>query len=154
MPRDERDCYFMCGSFQQGTISHMSRTDHPRSRLSTHHYSAPYRSPSLMMDQVDSPSYNWYYDEGQDIYQRDFIFLARMQTAHHMQQRVERFPDQDRVLERLMEEGTFDRRNPDVSDVWEELAMAHSLAIVQRLLMHVERIEKEVSGGSLVLDSI
>ena len=28
-----------------------------------------------------------------------------------------------------MEEGTFDRRDPDVPDTQEELAMAHSLAM-------------------------
>ena len=98
------------------------------------------------MDQVDSPSYSWYHNEGQDLHQRDFLFLARIQTARRMQQRVERFPDRDRVLERLMEEGTFDRRDPNMPDVREELAMAHSSAMVQRLLMRIERIEREVSG--------
>ena len=58
-----------------------------------------------------------------------------------MQQQVERFPDRDRVLERLMEEGTFDRRDPDMPDAREELAMAHSSAMVQRLLMRIERVE-------------
>ena len=129
----------------------MSRANHPRSRLSTCYHPDPYRSPSLLMEQVDSPSYDWYHDEGQDLHQRDFIFLARMQTAHRMQQRVERFPDRDQVLERLMEEGTFDRRDPDVPDVREELAMAHSLAMVQRLLMHVEKLEKQVRRGCLAL---
>ena len=105
------------------------------------------------MDQVDSPSYDWYQDEGQDLHQRGFLFLARMQTARRMQQRTERFPDRDQVLECLMEEGTFDRRDPDVPDAREELAMAHSSAMVQRLLMHIERIEREVCGNSLVLDS-
>ena len=78
-----------------------------------------------MMDQVDSPSYNWYHDKGQDLHQCDFLFLARMQMACRMQQRAERFPDRDRVLEHLMEEGTFDRHDPDVPDAREELAMAH-----------------------------
>ena len=68
-----------------------------------------------------------------------------------MQQWMEQFPDRDCVLERLMEEGTFDRPSPDVPDVQEELAMAHSLVMVQHLLMRVEKIEKEVSGGSLAL---
>ena len=49
-----------------------------------------------------------------------------------------------------MEEGTFGRRDPDVPDAQEELAMAHSSAMVQRLLMRVERIEWEVSSSSLV----
>ena len=106
------------------------------------------------MDQVDSPSYNWYHDEGQDLHQCNFIFLSWMQMARHMQQRVERFPDRDRVLEHLMEDGMFDHHDPNVPDIREELAMAHSSAMVQRLLMRIERIEKEVSGGSLVLDSV
>ena len=107
-----------------------------------------------MMDQVDSPSYDWYHDEGQDLHQRDFLFLAQMQTACRMQQRAERFPDQDRVLECLLEEGTIDRHDPDVPNTREELAMAHSLAMVQRLLMRIERIKREVGGSSLVLDLI
>ena len=49
-----------------------------------------------------------------------------------------------------MEEGTFDRRNPNVPDAREELAMAHLSAMVQRLLMRIERIEREISGNSLV----
>ena len=53
-----------------------------------------------------------------------------------------------------MEEGTFDRRDPDVPDAREELAMAHSLAMVQCLLMRIERIEREVGGGPLVLGLI
>ena len=153
MPSDDKNRYFVRGSFQHRTISWMSCANHSRSRLSTRYHLAPYRSPSLMMDQVDSPSYNWYHDEGQDLHQCDFLFLARMQTARCMQQRVERFPDCDRVLERLMEEGTFDRCNPDMPDVREELAMAHSSAMVQHLLMRIERVEREVSGHLLVLDS-
>ena len=107
-----------------------------------------------MMDQIDSPSYDWYHNKGQDLHQCYFLFLARMQTARCMQQRAERFLDRDRVLERLMEEGTFDRRDPDVPDAREELAMAHLSAMVQHLLMCIERIEREVSGSSLVLDLI
>ena len=76
-----------------------------------------------------------------------------MQTARRMQQRVERFPDRDRVLERLMEEGTFDRRDPDVPDVREELAMAHSSAMAQCLLMRVEKLEKQVRCGCLGFDT-
>ena len=38
-----------------------------------------------------------------------------------------------------MEEGTFDCRDPDMPDAREELAMAHSSAMVQRLLMRIER---------------
>ena len=103
------------------------------------------------MEQVDSPSYDWYHDEGQDLHQCDFIFLAQMQTARRMQQRVEQFPDRGRVLEQLLEEGTFDRRDPDVPDVREELAMAHSSAMAQRLLMCVEKLEKQVCRGCLAL---
>ena len=154
MPSDDRNRYFVRGSFQHRTISRMSRANHSRSRLSTRYHPAPYRFPSLMMDQVDSPSYNWYHDEGQDLHQRDFLFLAWMQTARRMQQWVERFPDRDRVLERLMEEGTFDRRDPDMPDAREELAMAHSSAMVQRLLMRIEKVEREVSVCLLTFDSV
>ena len=83
--------------------------EHPHSRLSTRYDPLPYCSANLLMEQVNSPSYDWYHDMGQNLHQHDFIFLARMQTARQMEQRTEQFLDRDRVLERLLEEGTFDR---------------------------------------------
>jgi hypothetical protein len=69
-----------------------------------------------------------------------------MQTARRMTDRELRVSNVDRVLNRLIEEGTFDRREPDVPVTMEEFAMAHSLAMVQRLLMRIESLESEVSA--------
>src|SRR5882762_5051116 len=67
-----------------------------------------------------------------------------MQTACRMEDRSCRFPNRDRVLDRLIAEGTFDRMAPDYSNFAEEMAMHHSSAMVQRVLMRVEYLESEV----------
>ena len=152
MPRDKRNHYYVHGHFQTHTISCMSCANHPRSRLSTRYAPKPYRSANQLVDQMDHAAYNWYGDVGQDLHQQDFIFLAHMQTARRLEQRVSHFPDRDKVLERLPEEGTFDRRDPDMSDAQEELAMAHSSAMVQHLLMRIEKLEGRVR--SIFLSSI
>ena len=144
MPRDEHNHYYVHGHFQTWTISHMSCAVHPRSCLSTGYAPEPYRLSNQLMDQMDHAAYNWYHDVCQDLRQRDFIFMARMQTARCMEQHVSRFRDRDRVLKRLLEEGTFDRWDPDMSNVCEELAMAHSSAMVQHLLMRIKKLEQKV----------
>src|SRR5882762_349388 len=67
-----------------------------------------------------------------------------MQTARRMEERSHRFPRRDRVLDRLIVEGTFDHVAPDYSSFAEEMAMHHSSAMVQRLLMRIECMESEV----------
>jgi len=67
-----------------------------------------------------------------------------MQTARRVQECTQQFPDRDMVLERLIAEGMFDRVDPNTPDVHEELAMNHSSAMAQRLLMHVENLESQV----------
>ena len=94
---------------------------------------------------MDAEGEAWYSSAGEDLYLKDFIFQARMQTARRAAQRWECFPRRDRVLDRLIEEGTFDRQSPDTPDTREELAMSHSVAMVQRLLMRIEFLEADVS---------
>jgi hypothetical protein len=65
-----------------------------------------------------------------------------MQTAHRLSQQVTRYPTRDWILERLMVEGTFDREDMLSADA---LAMQHSSAMCQHLLMRVERLEDQVS---------
>jgi hypothetical protein len=65
-----------------------------------------------------------------------------MQTAHCLSQQVTHYPIQDQILERLMVEGTFDCEDMLSADA---LAMQHSSAMCQCLLMHVERLENQVS---------
>jgi hypothetical protein len=50
----------------------------------------------------------------------------------------------DRVLDRLLAEGTFDHKGLDMPDVREEFAMAYSAAMVNHCLMHIELLEGEV----------
>ena len=49
------------------------------------------------------------------------------------------------MLERLLEEGTFDRVEPNIPNVVEEFCMAHAAAIGQRLLVRIEGLERRVS---------
>ena len=80
----------------------------------------------------------------------DFVLQARMQTACRMSQRAARFPGRDMVLERLMAEGTFDRRDPNLLHTAEAFAMQHASAMVNRVLMRVEHLESEVSTLALL----
>ena len=48
-------------------------------------------------------------------------------------------------MDRLIVEGTFNRVAPDYSSFVEEMAMHHSSAMVQQLLMRIECLESKVS---------
>ena len=50
----------------------------------------------------------------------------------------------DQVLDRLLVEGIFDREEPNMRSAAEEMSMAHSAAMVQRLLMRIESLEHRV----------
>src|SRR5882762_9752552 len=94
---------------------------------------------------VDDPHGNaWYRDPAEDLYLRDLLFVVRMQTARRMEERTCWFPRRDLVLDHLIVEGTFDRRAPDYPSFAEEMAMHHSSAMVQWLLMRIECMESEV----------
>ena len=62
-----------------------------------------------------------------------------------MSQRVDRFPNRDRVLEQLMAEGLFDRREPDHIHIAEVRANWMSVALTERVLERVENTEGRVS---------
>jgi hypothetical protein len=69
-----------------------------------------------------------------------------MQTAHCLLDRARRsIPNHDPVLDRLLEEGTFDR-NTDTGapNQFEEFAMGHLSAMANRLLLRIESLEAEV----------
>jgi hypothetical protein len=55
------------------------------------------------------------------------------------------------VLDRLIEEGTFDCHGVTTLNASEEVAMQHSSAMVQRLLMRVECLESTVRSSYLWL---
>ena len=146
MPIDTSGTYWVRGAYQGRFISRMSRTAYTRAHNSTHMYPAPYPTPLELMNRVDAAGEDWFQDTGPELHLSDFVWLTRMQSARRMTQRAERFPERDLVLERLMEEGIFDRRDPNIPHSGEEFAMHHSTAMVQQLLMQVERLEAEASS--------
>ena len=75
-------------------------------------YPRPYPSPATIALRMESGE-DWYTHAGRDLYLVDLLVQARIQTARRMSQRVDRFPNRDRVLERLMAEGLFNHREPD-----------------------------------------
>ena len=66
-----------------------------------------------------------------------------------MTQRAARYPTRDRVLERLLEEGIFDREDRGPRHLGEEASMAYSASLSQRLLMRIESLEAQVSAVDL-----
>ena len=54
--------------------------------------------------------------------------------------------ERDMVLDHLIADGTFDCQEMTPLQVRESFAMNHTSAMVQRLLMHIERAKSDVSG--------
>src|SRR5882762_628634 len=141
----------MPGAYDDQVISHSTQYNHPHTSNSTHGAPVPYPTPEVMMARVDAPTGNaWYRDPTDDLFLRDFLFHVHMQTACQIEDRSRRFPNRDRVLERLIVEGTFDCVAPDSPNIPEEMAMHHSSAMVQRLLMRIECLESEVCELSII----
>jgi hypothetical protein len=103
-----------------------------------------------MMTRNDADGHEWSQDTGEDLHLSDFVFLARMQTARRLSQRVSRFPHCDLMLERLLVEGTFDRVRDNPLHAGEAFAMNHASAMVNHLLMRVEKLEDDVSASPWV----
>jgi hypothetical protein len=78
-----------------------------------------------------------------------------MQTARQLLDCTRRsIPNRDPVLDRLLEEGTFDRNtDTDTPNQFEEFAMGHSSAMANRLLMRIESLEAEVCVTDLKMGS-
>ena len=87
---------------------------------------------------------DWYNNAGRDLHLVDLLFQSRIQTAHRMSQQVDRFPNRDRVLERLMAEGLFNRCEPDHKHIAEMRANWLLVALTERVLERVENIEGRV----------
>ena len=150
MPCDIQGKYYVTGDFGERRISRMTCSIPNCTQNSTHLYPTPYRSPTEIMERVDGPGQSWYQEEARDLHLRDFVWHTYMQTARRLQDCTERFSNHDRVLECLLAEGTFDREEPNTPDAQEEFAMAHSSAMVQRLLMRIKQLETEVSFQFIV----
>ena len=108
----ENNQYFAHGALSHRVITHQSLASYDQARDSTRQYPHPYPSPAVIALHMESGE-EWYTHAGCDLHLVDLLFQACIQTARQMSQRVDRFPNQDRVLERLMAEGLFDRRGPD-----------------------------------------
>jgi hypothetical protein len=79
-----------------------------------------------------------------------------MQTTRRLWDRTRRLiPNRDPVLDRLLEEGTFDRNgDTDAPNSFEEFAMGHLSAMANRLLMRIESLEAEVGVSFLLYDPL
>ena len=142
MPVNHSGKFRVSGAYRGRTISRMTRSYYTSPRSNP----VPYPTREEIMVHMDVEGEEWYSSAGEDLYLKDFILQARMQTARRAAQRWEHFPCHNCILNHLIEEGTFDRQSPDSPDACEELAMSHSAAMVQRLLMRIERLEANVSA--------
>ena len=139
----ENNQYFARGAFQHRVITRHSLASYDRARDSTRLYPRPYPSPAAIALRMESGE-EWYTHAGRDLHLVDLLFQAHIQTARRMSQRVDRFPNRDRVLERLMAEGLFNRREPDHEHIAEMRANWLSVALTEWVLERVENVEGRV----------
>ena len=140
----EDNAYFARGAFSHRVITRQSLASYDRARDSTRQYPHPYPSPATITLRMESGE-EWYTHAGRNLHLVNLLFQARIQTARRMSQRVDRFPNRDRVLERLMVEGLFDRWEPDHIHITEVRANWLSVALTERVLERVENLEGRVS---------
>ena len=140
--------YFARGSFQHHVISRQSLTSYDRARDSTHQHPHPYPSPATIALRMENGE-DWYNHAGWDLHLINLLFQLHIQTARCMSQCVDRFPNWDQVLERLMVEGLFDRCEPDHVHIAEMRANWLSVALTERVLERVENVEGRVSSSFL-----
>ena len=145
----ENNQYFARGSSQHRVLTRQSLASYDQARDSTHQYPRPYPSPAAIALCMESGD-DWYNHAGCDLHLIDLLFQAHIQTARRMSQRVDRFPNRDRVLEQLMAEGLFDHRDLDHVHIAEMRANWMSVALTERVLERVENTEGRVNSFSLV----
>ena len=136
----ENNSYFTHGTFQHHIITHQSLASYDQARDSTCLYPCPYPLPATITLHMEGDG-DWYNHTSQDLHLVDLLFQSRIQTACRMSQRVDRFPNRDWVLERLMVEGLFDRREPDHVHIAEMWANWLSMVLTERVLERVENVE-------------
>ena len=141
MPRNNLNRYYLPGGYSQRTITRMSRMAYSRSADSTAMYAHPYATADSLIQRVDSQGEDWYHDEVNDLHLQDFIWFTQMQMAQRMRDRGTQIRNIDWVLDQLLVEGIFNREEPNMRSAAEEMSMAHSAAMVQRLLMRIESLE-------------
>jgi len=149
MPRDLQNCYWVEGAFRHRSITRTTRAPPDRTRNSLPGQTILYPTTTMLIDRMDAVGDDWYRDTAPDLYVNDFVWLTRLQSARRMTQRADRFPYRDRVLERLMEEGVFDREDQGPRHPGEAAFMGYSASLSQRLLMRIESLEDQVSTADL-----
>jgi hypothetical protein len=150
MPLDRNNRYFTPEGLGR-TLSRSSNIPYPRARGSTRFGPRPYPSLRDIATRIDVRGDAWFDHPGDDLYFRDFNFQARIQVARRLNHRADRGGGRDRILERLLVEGTFDREEASVVNVAEEYAMHHASAVGLRLLIRVEELERRVSSHCRLL---
>jgi hypothetical protein len=145
MPLNRTNRYFTPEGLGR-TLSRNSTNSYPHARGSTRFGPRPYPSLRDIATRIDVGGDSWFDHPGDDLYFRDFGFQARIQVARRLNQRADCGGGRDRVLERLLVEGMFDREEASVVNVAEEYAMQHASAVGLRLLICVEELEHRVSG--------
>ena len=141
MPRDNLNRYYVPGGYGQRTISRMSQVAYSCSANSTAMYACPYATADSLIQRVDGQGEDWYQDEANDLHLWDFIWFTQMQMARQMRDRGTRVRNINQVLDQLLVEGIFNQEEPNMRSAAEEMSMAHSAAMVQRLLMRIESLE-------------
>ena len=139
----ENNSYFARGSFQHRVISRQSLASYDQARDSTRQYPRPYPSPATIALHMEGDG-DWYNHAGRDLHLINLLFQSWIQMACRMSQRMDRFPNRDRVLERLMAEGLFNHREPDHVHIAEMQANWLSVALTKRVLERVENVEGRV----------
>ena len=139
----ENNSYFAQGAFQHCVITRQSLASYDRAWDSTWQYPHPYPSPATIALRMEVGE-DWYNDAGRNLHLVDLLFQSRIQTARRMSQWVDCFPNRDRVLEHLMVEGLFNRREPDHEHIAEMRANWLSVALTKRVLERVENVKGRV----------
>lgn len=106
-----------------------------------------------MMEDMEKD--NYYFREGGELGDQDFLWNMRMATGRHMEDRLIRFAasDHDPVVNRLIGMGISGRPQFTPSlEAGHEMAeaMGHTSAIAERLLTRIEKVEAKVRLPSLM----
>jgi hypothetical protein len=147
MPQDKFSRYFINSTlYGKCPISRMTRVMPKRSRTSTCLYPRPYPSISSIISNMDEPGNDWFHWPRYELHLQDFVWLAHMQTARRLHDRNQRsIPNCNPVLDRLLEDGTFDcNGDTNTPSPFEEFAMGHLSAMANHLLMWIESLKVEV----------
>ena len=143
----ENNQYFARGAFQHRILTRQSLASYDRARDSTRQYPHPYPSLATIALHMEGDG-DWYNHAGHDLHLIDLLFQSWIQMAHCMSHCVDRFPNRDRVLERLIVEGPFNHQELDHVHIAEMQANWMLVALTEQVLERVENIEGRVSSFS------